>query len=142
MATQGVSGIENPQSSAWGELILRPRRPYYSLQKQRQTNWNALGSGDVVTVCEDPKHWKSLAARSMRGEKLAYGQLLTDFSAGLELFFSRILSDDEALIAVDDTLRSIARKFHTCDPTRPILPWLLAIARRRAEHPTKPILQD
>ena len=135
MATKFVSDDADLRSSAWGELIIEPRKPYHSPQKQQQPDWGALRSIDVVTVCEDPRHWKSLAARSMRGEVPAFGQLLEEFSTCLELFFSRLLNDDVALIAVDETLRSIADKFHTCDTNRPILPWLLAIATYRAEHP-------
>ncbi|WP_379549907.1 hypothetical protein ACRAQ7_14330 [Erythrobacter sp. W53] len=137
MATQFVSDSANSRSSAWGELIIEQRKPYHSPQKQRQPDWDALRSIDVVTVCEDPRHWKSLTARSMRGDVPAFGQLLEEFSTCLELFFSRLMTDDAALVAVDETLRSIADKFHTCDTSRPILPWLLAIATYRAEHPMK-----
>jgi hypothetical protein len=136
MATKFVSDDTDLHTSAWGELIVETRKPYHSPRKQRQPDWGALRSIDVVTVCEDPRHWKSLAARSMRGEVPAFGQLLEEFSTCLELFYSRLLTDDAALVAVDETLQSIADKFHTCDPSRPILPWLLAIATYRAQHPT------
>ncbi len=138
MATQHIADSAKSSSAAWGELILKPRKPYHSPRKARQPSWAALRSIDVVTVCEDPRHWKSLTVRSMRGEAPAMRQLLEEFSVCLEMFFLRIMEDDLSGTVVDEALTSVADKLHTCDTTRPILPWLLAIARHRAEHPLIP----
>ncbi|WP_298464102.1 hypothetical protein [uncultured Erythrobacter sp.] len=138
MATQYVSDTAEPRSSAWGELIFAPHKRYHSHRKARQPSWNALRSIDVVTVCEDPRHWKSLTARSMRGETQAFKRLLEEFSVCLEMFFVRAMTDDQSDAAIGQTLQSVADKLHTCDTSRPILPWLLAIAKYRAEHPSGP----
>ncbi len=135
MATQYTSGTAASRSSAWGSLILAPHKRYHSRRKGRRPNWDAVRSIDVVTVCEDPRHWQSLAARSLRGETQAFKQLLEEFSVCLEMFFTRVFNDDASDKAVHETLRSVADKLHTCDTSRPILPWLLAIAKYRAERP-------
>jgi hypothetical protein len=135
MATQIESGTPRSHSSAWGSLILAPPKRYHSRRTIRRPNWEALRSIEDVTVCEDPPHWKSLAARSQRGEAKAFSLLLEEFSICLDMFFMRIMNDDASDTAVGETLKSVASKLHTCDTNHPILPWLLAIAKYRAEHP-------
>lgn len=136
LATQLFQSDLNHQSDSWGDLIVGRSQPYHSPTRRSRCDWAAVRSVDAVTVCEDPRQWKSLAVRSMRGDRTAFRQLLEEFSICLEMYFARLLPDNAALAAIDDTLQTVADKLHTCDTRRPILPWLLAIAAYRAENPT------
>ena len=107
--------------------------PSFSKELHLKDSINAVRSIDVVTVVEDPPHWRSLATNALRGKRQEFRRLLEEFSVCLDSFFSRFLISRSVQIATDETLKSVARKFHTCDSRKPILPWLLAIARYRIE---------
>ena len=71
-------------------------------------------------------------ARASRGERGPSRRLLAEFAEFLDHFFARKFTDEEAMVLVPDTLRTVHCKLGTCDPDRAILPWLLAIADHRA----------
>ena len=86
---------------------------------------------------------ESLRARSVqrtrwmecaqRGDREAYGALLTDVASPLLRFLRRWIADPHELEDVhQDTLMALHRARHTYDPSRPFEPWLFAIARHVA----------
>ncbi|MEM7664889.1 MAG: hypothetical protein AAF250_03455 [Pseudomonadota bacterium] len=115
---------------------LEPAEPERELfHRQDAPRWDLVRSIDVSAVCGDPRHWKGLANRALRGDRPAYRTLLAEFSEFLQLFFCRLMPERAASRAVDETLVSVAEKLGTCDTRKTILPWLLAIARYRASYP-------
>lgn len=72
-----------------------------------------------------------LLALSQQGDKAAYRALLQAARAWLERYFGRRMPPHQRDDLVQETLLSMHRKLATCDPARPFLPWLAAIARYR-----------
>jgi RNA polymerase sigma-70 factor (ECF subfamily) len=73
-----------------------------------------------------------LMGQAQAGDRDAYRELLQRLVPMLHRFIGRQLrnrSDVEEV--VQDTLLTVHAARHTCDPARPFLPWLIAIARRR-----------
>ncbi|OON42011.1 RNA polymerase subunit sigma-70 [Izhakiella australiensis] len=77
--------------------------------------------------------WPTLMARAQAGDQQAYSQLLQAMVPAIRALVRKKISD-EALVedVIQDTLLAIHRVRHTYDPTRPILPWVAAIAAARA----------
>lgn len=71
-------------------------------------------------------------ARAQDGDREAYRAVLDDITPGLLRFFRSRVNADEAEDLVQDTLIALHRARHTYDPTRPLEPWLFAIARNVA----------
>jgi RNA polymerase sigma-70 factor (ECF subfamily) len=76
-------------------------------------------------------------ARLMRlaqeGDREAYRMLLEDIEPYLRTFLRRRLADSSDVAdVVQETLLRVHQARHTYDPSRPIEPWLLAIARNAA----------
>jgi len=66
------------------------------------------------------------------GDKTAYQALLTDIMPLLRAVVQRTWRNPQDVEdIVQDILLSLHAVRHTCDPTRPFVPWLLTIARRR-----------
>ncbi len=77
--------------------------------------------------------WESWMLAAQAGDGRAYDRLLRaalPFLRGIAR--RRIQNPAEAEDAVQDALLTIHQLRHTYDPTRPIRPWLVAIAERRA----------
>lgn len=77
--------------------------------------------------------WGRLMAAAQDGDRRAYEQLLracVPFLRGI--IRRRLKGDADVEDAVQDTLLTIHQIRATYDPTRPIRPWLAAIAERRA----------
>jgi RNA polymerase sigma-70 factor (ECF subfamily) len=72
-------------------------------------------------------------AAAQEGDARAYDMLLRDILPLLRgICRRRIANQAEAEDAVQDTLLTIHRLRHTYDPSRPLRPWLVTIAERRA----------
>jgi RNA polymerase sigma-70 factor (ECF subfamily) len=72
-------------------------------------------------------------ARAQDGDREAYRALLDDIAPGLLRFFrSRVSVAEDARDLLQETLIALHRARHTYDPTRPLEPWLFAIARNVA----------
>ena len=65
------------------------------------------------------------------GDKIAYSALLKSARVWLLRYFSHRIASRHLDDLVQDTLLSVHRKLASCDPNRPFLPWLAAIARYR-----------
>lgn len=72
-------------------------------------------------------------ARAQAGDGDAYRALLDDVGPAVLSFLSRRIDDrDDLADAYQDTFLALHRARHTYQPTRPIEPWLFAIARNVA----------
>lgn len=72
-----------------------------------------------------------LAALSQRGDRKAYAAFLGECQHWLKRYFVRKVGAEYLDDLVQETLLSIHAKLASFDPSRPILPWLAAIARYR-----------
>ncbi len=80
----------------------------------------------------EPGVWEALMAGSQAGDRRAYDRLLREVTPLLRAIARRrIHNGAEAEDAVQDALLSIHALRHTYDPTRPLRPWIAAIAERR-----------
>ncbi len=89
---------------------------------------------DGVTANPDDRWFADLMCAAQRGDGTAYTSLLRELVPLLRRVVTRRAGlDNEADIedVVQDILLSVHTVRATFDPTRPFLPWLLAIARNR-----------
>jgi len=76
--------------------------------------------------------WEAWMAAAQAGDARAYDMLLRDCLPFLRAIARRRIADHaEAEDAVQDTLLTIHSMRHAYDPTRPLRPWIAAIAERR-----------
>ena len=76
--------------------------------------------------------WDGWMAAAQAGDSRAYDRLLRDCLPLLRAIARRRIADvAEAEDAVQDTLLTVHRMLATYDPTRPVRPWIAAIAERR-----------
>jgi RNA polymerase sigma-70 factor (ECF subfamily) len=82
---------------------------------------------------EQDREWAALMAATQRGDGRAYARLLTAIVPVLRALARRNrVRPADVEDVVQDVLLALHRVRHTYDPDRPFLPWLAAIARRRA----------
>jgi len=72
-----------------------------------------------------------LAGLAQRGDRQAYGTLLRAFRDWLQRYYRRRVAPEQIDDLVQDTLLSVHRKLASYDASRPVVPWLAAIARYR-----------
>lgn len=72
-----------------------------------------------------------LATRAQRGDKQAYAAMLAACQSWLTRYYRRKVCPDQIDDLVQETLLSVHRKLASYDASRPIIPWLAAIARYR-----------
>lgn len=80
--------------------------------------------------------WSELMQAAMGGDETSYRRLLTDLAKTLRAVVRRQLSNFGAAAndvedVVQEVLLAIHLKRHTWDQTKPIGPWIMAIARNR-----------
>lgn len=78
---------------------------------------------------EDWVHIKQLAEKSLQGDTHSYHAFLSAVSNRLKPQFRRILPENNVDDALQETLVAIHKSLHTLDISKPISPWLNAIAR-------------
>lgn len=88
---------------------------------------------------DEPSRWEyraKLMQQAQAGDRDAYRALLDDIAPILARFLRRWAPDAHDLDDLcQDTLMTLHRARHTYDPTRPLDPWLFAIARNvAADH--------
>lgn len=71
-----------------------------------------------------------LARRAHRGDAVAFGELVQRFHRPVYRFCWRLLRSPDAEDLAQDTFVRAFVHFERFDPERPVLPWLIAIARR------------
>lgn len=75
--------------------------------------------------------WRALMRSSQDGDAAAYRQLLAEIRVWLQRYYVRRLPPSLAEDATQDALLAVHEKRHTYDPSRPLEPWLAAIARHK-----------
>jgi RNA polymerase sigma-70 factor (ECF subfamily) len=95
-----------------------------------------FGSSNVIMVeaekREDP--FKELMRRSQAGDAAAYAELLREIATVLRRVVRRRrtrLTEADVEDLVQDVLLAVHTARATYDPTRPFMPWLMAITRNR-----------
>jgi RNA polymerase sigma-70 factor (ECF subfamily) len=82
---------------------------------------------------ESERRWAKLMAAAQDGDRAAYDQVLREILPFLRaVVAAHHRQSDRIEDVVQDVLLTVHRVRHTYDPTRPIRPWLAAIARRRS----------
>jgi RNA polymerase sigma-70 factor (ECF subfamily) len=71
-----------------------------------------------------------LARRARRGDAAAFDELVLRFRRPVHRFCWRLLRSPDAEDLAQDTFVRAFVHFERFDPERPVLPWLIAIARR------------
>ena len=72
-----------------------------------------------------------LAALAQRGDRQAYAAMLAACRSWLLRYYRRKVCAEQIDDLVQETLLSVHRKLASYDPSRPVIPWLAAIARYR-----------
>jgi RNA polymerase sigma factor (sigma-70 family) len=72
-----------------------------------------------------------LAGLAQSGDKQAYAAMLTACRGWLLRYYHRKVPPEQIEDLVQDTLLSLHRKLASYDPSRPVIPWMAAIARYR-----------
>jgi RNA polymerase sigma-70 factor (ECF subfamily) len=95
---------------------------------------------------------KALMLAGLDGDQAAHGRLLAALAPRLRAYFTRRVRQNAADVEdlVQDTLLAIHLKRGMYDPTQPLTPWVLAIARyklidawrRKGARPTEPLGED
>jgi len=81
----------------------------------------------------DSDSWPHLMAQAQAGDAAAYRRFLSESLPFLRIVVGRTgIPYDQIEDVVQETMISLHAIRHTYDPTRPIKPWLVAVARRRA----------
>ncbi|WP_426957394.1 RNA polymerase sigma factor [Muricoccus radiodurans] len=94
---------------------------------------STLARGREAPRLDPDRQWEGWMAAAQAGDQRAYDQLLRATLPLLRGICRRRLPiAAEVEDAVQDALLTIHRLRHTYDPTRPLRPWVVAIADRRA----------
>ncbi len=81
---------------------------------------------------EDPERWAQWMGRAQEGDTRLYERLLSELSGMLrDHIANRYPNIRDSEDAVQTVLIALHKARHTYDPTRPFLPWLMAITRYR-----------
>ena len=101
-----------------------PASPVLCEQKARNV---ATAPGSDV---DDRRAELELARRARRGDATAFDALVARFHRPVHRFCWRLLRSPDAEDLAQDTFVRAFVHFERFDPDRPLLPWLIAIARR------------
>jgi len=93
-----------------------------------------LADGESVPTAsgsdaDDRRAELDLARRARRGDAAAFDELVLRFQRPVLRFCWRLVRSDAEDLAQDTFVRAFVH-FERFDPERPVLPWLIAIARR------------
>lgn len=85
----------------------------------------------MVTYSDIYQQWSDLLISGTQGNQAAYSRFLYDITPFLRRVVGRKIASAEIEDVMQDILISIHKARHTYDGQRPIMPWLVAIARFR-----------
>lgn len=89
--------------------------------------------GEARAQSDRDAEWAALMAAAQDGNRRAYDRLLREILPFLRgVARRRLRGEADVEDAVQDALLTVHQIRHTYDPSRPIRPWLSAIAERRA----------
>ncbi len=92
---------------------------------------------NIAAITENsPPKWQNLMKATHAGNKDAYRQLLDEFEIWLRQYFTLQKEKVAKDKLVCEILRTVHTKLATCDPSKPVLCWLLAIADFRLNQQT------
>ncbi len=92
-----------------------------------------MAAGKDIHDSERDKVWSRLMAAAQTGDQHAYARLLHDVVPYVRAIIrSHHRTADRIEDIVQDVLLTVHRVRHTYDPSRPFVPWIAAIARRRS----------
>lgn len=109
------------------EIISGPR-PYSSGEERA-----VIKIGDAAAQASDADNRRAefeLARRARRGDAAAFDELVRRFHRPVHRFCWRLLRSADGEDLAQDTFVRAFLHFERFDPERPVLPWLIAIARR------------
>src|SRR5215510_7635718 len=109
------------------EIIPKPR-PYSSAEERA-----VIKIGNAAPPASDADNRRAeleLARRARRGDAAAFDELVRRFHRPVHRFCWRLLRSADAEDLAQDTFVRAFLHFERFDPERPVLPWLIAIARR------------
>jgi len=109
------------------EIISGPR-PYSSGEERA-----VIKIGNAAAPASDADNRRAeleLARRARRGDAAAFDELVRRFHRPVHRFCWRLLRSADAEDLAQDTFVRAFLYFERFDPERPVLPWLIAIARR------------
>lgn len=87
----------------------------------------------MTANADNEQCWSRLMAAAQDGDSAAYECLLRDIVPFIRAtVFAQHRAEDRVEEVVQDVLLTVHRVRHTYDPSRPLKPWLSAIARRRS----------
>jgi len=114
--------------SATADCLFAPLR--FNVTRSRPSV-PSRSKGRAVTGEHDGR-WEAWMVAAQAGDARAYDMLLRDCLPLLRAIARRRIRDShEAEDAVQDTLLTMHRMIATYDPSRPLRPWIVAIAERR-----------
>ncbi|MBU6140777.1 MAG: sigma-70 family RNA polymerase sigma factor [Proteobacteria bacterium] len=85
----------------------------------------------MVTASEKNILLRDLIRAGLAGDKTAYAKFLTEIAPLLRLVIAKKITSADVDDVLQEVLISIHKARHTYDGERPIMPWLMAIARFR-----------
>ncbi len=94
-----------------------------------------IGGGirSTTAVMHVHRDWSDRMQAALSGDSIVYKALLADLLPVLRIIVRRQIHDRDAVEdIVQDCLLTLHQVRHTYDVSRPFLPWVAAIARRRA----------
>ena len=120
-------GARRPCFNQPREIISGPR-PYSSGEERAVIKID--NAADPAFDAGNRRAELELARRARRGDVAAFGELVRRFHRPVHRFCWRLLRSADAEDLAQDTSVRAFLHFERFDPERPVLPWLIAIARR------------
>src|SRR5262249_52354244 len=92
--------------------------------------WSARSVAGTGPDADNRRAELDLARRAHRGDAAAFDELVRRFYRSVHRFCWRLVRSTDAEDLAQDTFVRALVHFERFDPERPVLPWLIAIARR------------
>ncbi|WP_461458391.1 hypothetical protein [Parasphingorhabdus sp.] len=118
--------------------FIRKQRDHLQRTKPAR-KWFAVefvsGYNQASVAHYSPPNWNSLMTEAHAGSQSAYRRLLVEFEIWLDGYLSAESSNQMRADLISEILYTVHKKRSSCDSSRPVLLWLLAIAEHRIERP-------
>lgn len=133
-----ITMITQIETLAHSSEFLRKQRDHLQKTKPARKWFSAefVSRYNEASVAHySPPNWNSLMVEAHTGSQSAYRTLLSEFKIWLDGYLSTDSSDQRRADLIEEILHTVHKKRSSCDSSRPVLLWLLAIAERRIAHP-------
>lgn len=84
-----------------------------------------------MVTADNKKILRDLMCAGLAGDQVAYGKFLTKIMPLLRFVIAKKISSADVEDVLQEVLISVHKARHTYDGDRPIVPWLIAVARFR-----------